>query len=133
MYEQALNHLIVDTKAGRMFGEWNDYGSFDRYGIINLNGNQDPTIKDPRAMFEIDGFVEEWNKRSGELERRLEKEEQQAYDDLNKEVSALRDRINLGDATEAAKSLEEFVAKWTRIIDDAEKEDAPGKPSRKRK
>jgi hypothetical protein len=26
MYEQTLKHLIVETKAGRMFGEWNDYG-----------------------------------------------------------------------------------------------------------
>ena len=26
MYEQALTHLIEETKAGRMFGEWNDYG-----------------------------------------------------------------------------------------------------------
>ena len=26
MYEQALSHLINETKAGRMFGEWNDYG-----------------------------------------------------------------------------------------------------------
>ena len=26
MYEQTLNHLIEETKAGRMFGEWNDYG-----------------------------------------------------------------------------------------------------------
>ena len=26
MYEQALKHLIEETKAGRMFGEWNDYG-----------------------------------------------------------------------------------------------------------
>ena len=26
MYEQALKHLIKETKAGRMFGEWNDYG-----------------------------------------------------------------------------------------------------------
>ena len=26
MYEQALNHLIRETRKGRMFGEWNDYG-----------------------------------------------------------------------------------------------------------
>ena len=26
MYEQTLSHLITETKAGRMFGEWNDYG-----------------------------------------------------------------------------------------------------------
>lgn len=26
MYEQTLLHLIAETKAGRMFGEWNDYG-----------------------------------------------------------------------------------------------------------
>ena len=26
MYEQALRHLIEETKQGRMFGEWNDYG-----------------------------------------------------------------------------------------------------------
>ena len=26
MYEQTLKHLIEETKAGRMFGEWNDYG-----------------------------------------------------------------------------------------------------------
>ncbi len=25
-YAQALNHLIGETKKGRMFGEWNDYG-----------------------------------------------------------------------------------------------------------
>ena len=25
-YEKALAHLIAETKAGRMFGEWNDYG-----------------------------------------------------------------------------------------------------------
>jgi hypothetical protein len=26
MYEQALDHLICETKKGQMFGEWNDYG-----------------------------------------------------------------------------------------------------------
>ena len=26
MYEQTLAHLIEETKKGRMFGEWNDYG-----------------------------------------------------------------------------------------------------------
>ena len=26
MYEQTLQHLIEETKAGRTFGEWNDYG-----------------------------------------------------------------------------------------------------------
>lgn len=26
MYEKALKHLIEETKEGRMFGEWNDYG-----------------------------------------------------------------------------------------------------------
>ena len=26
MYSQALEHLIRETKKGRMFGEWNDYG-----------------------------------------------------------------------------------------------------------
>lgn len=26
MYEQTLLHLITETKQGRMFGEWNDYG-----------------------------------------------------------------------------------------------------------
>ena len=26
MYNQALDHLISETKKGRMFGEWNDYG-----------------------------------------------------------------------------------------------------------
>ena len=26
MYEKTLKHLIEETKAGRMFGEWNDYG-----------------------------------------------------------------------------------------------------------
>ena len=26
MYEQTLSHLIEETKQGRMFGEWNDYG-----------------------------------------------------------------------------------------------------------
>ena len=25
-YEQTLTHLIEETKKGRMFGEWNDYG-----------------------------------------------------------------------------------------------------------
>ena len=26
MYANALAHLIEETKKGRMFGEWNDYG-----------------------------------------------------------------------------------------------------------
>ncbi len=25
-YEKTLNHLIAETRKGRMFGEWNDYG-----------------------------------------------------------------------------------------------------------
>ena len=25
-YAKALTHLIAETKKGRMFGEWNDYG-----------------------------------------------------------------------------------------------------------
>ena len=31
MYEQTLSHLIVETKQGRMFGEWNDYGRLLEY------------------------------------------------------------------------------------------------------
>ena len=26
MYEQTLSHLLSETKQGRMFGDWNDYG-----------------------------------------------------------------------------------------------------------
>jgi len=26
MYERSLSHLIDETKKGKMFGEWNDYG-----------------------------------------------------------------------------------------------------------
>ena len=25
-YEKSLAHLLEETRAGRMFGEWNDYG-----------------------------------------------------------------------------------------------------------
>ena len=31
MYEKTLQHLIEETKAGRMFGEWNDYGRLLNY------------------------------------------------------------------------------------------------------
>ena len=31
MYEQALTHLIAETKQCRMFGEWNDYGRLSEY------------------------------------------------------------------------------------------------------
>lgn len=31
MYEKALKHLIEETKNGRMFGEWNDYGRLLNY------------------------------------------------------------------------------------------------------
>jgi len=26
MYNNALEHLISETKKGQIFGEWNDYG-----------------------------------------------------------------------------------------------------------
>ena len=31
MYTKALNHLISETKKGKMFGEWNDYGRLINY------------------------------------------------------------------------------------------------------
>lgn len=31
MYEQTLSHLITETQAGRMYGEWNDYGKLSDY------------------------------------------------------------------------------------------------------
>ena len=31
MYQQTLQHLIDETKMGRMFGEWNDYGRLTEY------------------------------------------------------------------------------------------------------
>ena len=31
MYEKTLEHLVLETKAGRMFGEWNDYGRLLEY------------------------------------------------------------------------------------------------------
>ena len=31
MYQQTLQHLIDETKKGRMFGEWNDYGRLTDY------------------------------------------------------------------------------------------------------
>ena len=31
MYEKMLNHLIEETKSGKMFGEWNDYGRLIDY------------------------------------------------------------------------------------------------------
>lgn len=30
-YERGLTHLIEETKAGRMYGEWNDYGRLLEY------------------------------------------------------------------------------------------------------
>ncbi len=37
MYEKALRHLIEETKKGRMFGEWNDYGRLLDSGQGNVN------------------------------------------------------------------------------------------------
>jgi hypothetical protein len=31
MYEKALFHLITETKKGKMYGEWNDYGRLLEY------------------------------------------------------------------------------------------------------
>ena len=31
MYQKALDHLIAETKKGRMYGEWNDYGRLLNY------------------------------------------------------------------------------------------------------
>ena len=31
MYQQTLQHLTRETKKGRMFGEWNDYGRLIEY------------------------------------------------------------------------------------------------------
>lgn len=31
IYERGLSHLIAETKAGRMFGQWNDYGRLIDY------------------------------------------------------------------------------------------------------
>ena len=31
MYEKSLKHLIEETKKGKMFGEWNDYGRLLNY------------------------------------------------------------------------------------------------------
>jgi hypothetical protein len=31
LYEQTLSHLLSETKRGRMFGEWNDYGRLLEY------------------------------------------------------------------------------------------------------
>ena len=31
VFDQALAHLIAETKRGRMFGEWNDYGRLLEY------------------------------------------------------------------------------------------------------
>ncbi len=31
IFEQALSHLITETRKGRMFGEWNDYGRLLNY------------------------------------------------------------------------------------------------------
>ena len=31
IYESALNHLVSETRKGRMFGEWNDYGRLLNY------------------------------------------------------------------------------------------------------
>ena len=36
MYEQTLAHLIDETKKGRMFGEWNDYGRLIDYPNMTL-------------------------------------------------------------------------------------------------
>ena len=33
MYEQTLQHLIDETRQGRMFGEWNDYGRLLDYEV----------------------------------------------------------------------------------------------------
>ena len=31
VYERTLNHLIEETRAGRMFSKWNDYGRLLKY------------------------------------------------------------------------------------------------------
>lgn len=39
MYEQALAHLIEETKKGRMFGEWNDYGRLTDFNSKQWRNN----------------------------------------------------------------------------------------------
>ena len=126
----AKRFLEVFMNACR---HYNDYGSFERHGILDLDGSNDVRVKDPLGVFDINGFIPEWNRRAAELEKKLEADQQQEYDRLSTEVCRLRDRINLGDAEEATKSLEEFVSKWTKIIEEAEKEDGPKKESKSKK
>ena len=115
---------IIMTCACR---DYEDYGSYIRNGIIDLkdgSGNigwSDSSGIDKADILEIDGFVSEWNRKAGDLERAMDRNKELAVARLEEETRALRDRINLGDASEAADSLEQFVAKWTKIIDDADK------------
>ena len=36
-YERSLRHLIDATRAGKLFGEWNDYGRLDGEGTENAS------------------------------------------------------------------------------------------------
>lgn len=119
---------------------YNDYGSYSRDGVIDLTEKYCSfSLKagvDPEDVIEIDRFVCEWNRKIGRLEEDLLEKERLDKERLENETKKLRDRINLGDASDASKSIEDFVLKWTKIINDTEDDDvtkSSPKPSRKRK
>ena len=138
-YRERLSLLPKDEIVDRFMlvvsgacRHYNDYGSYSRDGVIDLTEkycsfNLKAGVT-PEDVIEIDRFVCEWNRKIGRLEEDLLEKERLEKERLQDEARRLRDRINLGDASEAARSLEEFVLKWTKIIDDAEKEDVPQKP-----
>ena len=45
-YERVLAHLIEETKAGRMFGEWNDFGRLLPTGSIPIDAGTGQGTKD---------------------------------------------------------------------------------------
>ncbi len=41
VYERSLSHLIEETKKGKMFGEWNDYGRLLEFEDLSHEENTD--------------------------------------------------------------------------------------------
>lgn len=120
-YRKMLEPLSKEQLASRMlclFRESRDkyYDSRD-YTARDKFSNLDTSVcLKRRDLFEFDRFLDIFDEMAVQEFSILYKDYNEFIGRLNTEVYHLRDRINLGEASDAIESLDAFIDRWNKIV-----------------
>jgi hypothetical protein len=110
--EQLTDRMLRLFRESRIkYYDTRDYTAKDNFSNLDTSA-----CFKRQALFEFGSFLDDFDKTAVQKFSILYKDYNEFIDKLNVEVNRLRDRINIGEASDAIESLDAFIDRWNKIV-----------------